>query len=103
MSSHTPRLTAGLAFVAVAVVVLAGCGGGGKKSAAPTTTATSTGAIMAHKNAKIAAEVPKSIQSKGTLTVAADATYAPNEFIGTNGHTVMGMSPDLGHAIGDVL
>src|ERR687886_3114768 len=63
----------------------------------------STGMIMAHKNAKIAAEVPKKIASKGTLTVAADATYAPNEFIGPNGHTVMGMSPDLGHAIGDVL
>jgi polar amino acid transport system substrate-binding protein len=103
MSSHTPRLTAGLGLVALAAV-LAGCGGGGKKSAAPSTTATtSTGAIMAHKNAKIAAEVPKNIASKGTLTVAADATYAPNEFIGPDGHTVTGMSPDLGHAIGDVL
>ena len=33
------------------------------------------------------------IKSKGTLTVAADATYAPNEFIGANGQTVMGMDP----------
>jgi polar amino acid transport system substrate-binding protein len=43
----------------------------------------------------IAAEVPAKIKSKGTLTVAADATYAPNEFVGSNGHTVVGMDPDL--------
>jgi polar amino acid transport system substrate-binding protein len=104
MSSYTPRLTAGVLLVMAAAVVLAGCGGGGKKSATPTTSATtSTSGAMPEKNAKIAAEVPSKISSKGTLTVAADATYAPNEFIGPDGHTVMGMSPDLGHAIGSVL
>src|ERR671937_447545 len=104
MPSHIPRLTAGLGLVALAAVVLAGCGGGGKKSAAPSTTATtSTGMIMAHKNAKIAAEVPKAIKSKGTLTVAADATYAPNEFIGKDGHTVEGMDPDLAKALAGVM
>ena len=35
--------------------------------------------------------VPAAIKSKGTLTVAADASYAPNEFIGSDGHTVVGM------------
>jgi polar amino acid transport system substrate-binding protein len=55
------------------------------------------------KNPKIAAEVPQSIQSKGTLTVASDATYAPMEFIATNGHTVVGVDADLAQAIGGVL
>jgi polar amino acid transport system substrate-binding protein len=43
--------------------------------------------------------VPSAIKSKGTLTIASDATYAPNEFIGPDGHTVIGMDPDLVHAL----
>jgi polar amino acid transport system substrate-binding protein len=54
-------------------------------------------------NPKLAAEVPASIKSKVVLTVAADATYAPNEFIAKNGRTVVGMDPDLAKALGRVL
>ena len=54
-------------------------------------------------NAKIAAEVPAKIKAKGTLVVAADATYAPNEFIGSDGSTVMGMDADLAKALAGVL
>ena len=57
----------------------------------------------AAKNPKIAAEVPQSISSKGTLTVASDATYAPMEFVASNGKTVVGVDADLAKAIGDVL
>ncbi|MGH2973233.1 MAG: ABC transporter substrate-binding protein [Gaiellaceae bacterium] len=57
----------------------------------------------AAKNPKIAAEVPKAIASKGTLTVASDATYAPMEFVAKNGKTVVGVDADLAAAIGDVL
>ncbi len=38
-----------------------------------------------------------------TLTVATDATYPPIEFIAPDGHTVVGMDPDLGHALGKVM
>jgi polar amino acid transport system substrate-binding protein len=43
------------------------------------------------------------VKSKGTYTVAADATYAPNEFIAGNGHTVVGMDADLVKALGAVM
>ena len=86
------------ALVVVVALVAAGCGGS-KKSAQTTTATTGTAAA----NSKIAAEVPAKIKSKGTLTVAADATYAPNEFIGADGHTVEGMSPDLAHALAAVM
>jgi len=43
-----------------------------------TKTAERSGAVS-----EIAAQVPDSVKANGTLTVAADATYAPNEFIGT--------------------
>ena len=51
----------------------------------------------------IAKLVPAGIRAKGKLTVASDATYAPMELIAKDGHTVVGVDPDLGHAIGDVL
>jgi polar amino acid transport system substrate-binding protein len=50
-----------------------------------------------------ASQVPAKIKAKGTLTVAADATYAPNEFIGSNGKTVVGMDADLAVALGKQL
>jgi polar amino acid transport system substrate-binding protein len=43
--------------------------------------------------------VPAAIKSKGTLSVAADASYAPDEFIGPDGHTVVGMDADLSKAL----
>jgi polar amino acid transport system substrate-binding protein len=45
--------------------------------------------------------VPAAIKAKGTLSVAADATYAPDEFV--QGSTIVGMDPDLMNAIGKVL
>lgn len=89
-------LLGGLALVVLVAVLAAGCGGGGTSSTTPATRSTAV-------NQAIAAEVPAAIKSKGTLTVAADATYAPNEFIGADGKTVEGMSPDLGHALGRVM
>ncbi len=43
--------------------------------------------------------VPAKIKSKGTVVVAEDASYAPDEFIGSDGHTVVGMDADLAKAI----
>ena len=81
-------------IVAVALAVAAASVLAATAAAAPARSA---------KNPKIAAEVPQSIASKGTLTVASDATYAPMEFIATNGHTVVGVDADLAQAIGNVL
>jgi polar amino acid transport system substrate-binding protein len=47
--------------------------------------------------------VPSAIKSKGTLTVAEDASYAPDEFIGPDGHTVVGMDADLADALAGVM
>jgi len=60
-------------------------------------------AATVRKNPKIAAEVPDAIRAKGTLTVATDATYAPMEFIGANGKTVVGVDADLAKALDGVL
>jgi polar amino acid transport system substrate-binding protein len=74
---------------------------------AGTTTTSSTpapsGTWSVTKDATIAAEVPADVASAGSLTVATDATYAPNEFIPAGGTTIDGMDIDLGEAIGDVM
>jgi polar amino acid transport system substrate-binding protein len=101
---HRPKLSllGSLALVLVLSLVAAACGGNSKKaSSGPATTAATTTGSTA--NSKIAAEVPSKIKSKGTLTVAADATYAPNEFVGANGKTVEGMDPDLAKALAGVM
>jgi polar amino acid transport system substrate-binding protein len=49
----------------------------------------------------IAKLVPASIKSGGKLTVATDATYAPDEFM--QGSKIVGMDPDLMNAIGKVM
>src|SRR5947199_4165086 len=89
------RLSLTLAAVAVLALAAAGCGSSNKSS--------TTSNVTAAKNSKIAAEVPAAVKKKGTLTVAADATYAPNEFIAPDGKTVVGMDPDLVKALAEVM
>jgi polar amino acid transport system substrate-binding protein len=96
MSLHMPRpATAAIAVSVVAALAVAGCGSSKKSS--------TTSSVSASENSKVAAEVPAAIKKKGTITVAADATYAPNEFIAPDGKTVVGMDPDLGKALGQVM
>ena len=97
------------------VAAIAACGSSSSSSssassAAPASTSTSasTPATTATSSsggadAAVAKLVPAAIKSKGTLTVAADATYAPNEFIGPDGHTVVGMDADLSNALAKVM
>ena len=65
--------------------------------------ASAAGATSAHRAATVdqaaAKLVPAKIKAKRTLTIAEDASYAPNEFIGSDGHTVVGMDADLAKAI----
>ena len=46
--------------------------------------------------------MPGSIKSAGSITIAEDASYAPDEFVGPNG-TVVGMDADLAKALGQVM
>jgi polar amino acid transport system substrate-binding protein len=93
-------LLGSLVLVSLVALVAAGCGGGNEKSS--TTTAATTTSAAAGADPTVAALVPSKYKSK-TLKVAADATYAPNEFIASDGHTVVGMDPDLAKALARVM
>jgi polar amino acid transport system substrate-binding protein len=98
MSSTAQRLTLGLVVLAIA-----GCGSSNKTSSTSSTTSSTTTSKAPAKDAKVAALVPATIKSSGTLSVAADASYAPNEFVGSNGKTVEGMDADLAKALASVM
>jgi polar amino acid transport system substrate-binding protein len=112
----------------VGVVALAGCGsssststkfkaaatppaGSSTSTAATTSTSAATSTAAAPStpiptpaaNAAAEALVPSAIKSKGTITVAADASYAPDEFFASNGTTVIGMDADLSTALAAVM
>jgi polar amino acid transport system substrate-binding protein len=96
------RLVAGIGVPALAVLAIAGCG---SSSSSNSTSATSTGSSVstASANSAIEAQVPAAIKTKGTLNVATEAQYAPNEFIAPDGHTVIGMDADLMKALAAVM
>lgn len=102
MSARTPRrrLLAVAATLAVGSLVITGCsssktstsGAGSSASAIPTPTAV----------ASLAALLPADLKSSGKLVVAADASYAPNEFKDAKGN-IVGMDVDMANAIAQTL
>lgn len=101
-----------VALVLSCVVAVTACGSSSSNNSSASSSSSSTSASTSTPaasssgggaNAAVAKLVPASIKSKGTLTVAADATYPPNEFIAPDGHTVIGMDADLMKALGAVM
>jgi polar amino acid transport system substrate-binding protein len=90
----------------VCAAVIAACGSsssssssGSGSSASSSSSSTPTPAA----NPAVVKLVPSSIKSKGTITVAADASYAPDEFFASDGKTVIGMDPDLVKALAAIM
>ena len=91
-------------LVVALALALAACGSSSNdNSTSSGGTSGSGGSTAVSKDAAIAAQVPADIKSKGTLTVAADATYPPNEFLNPGQKTVMGMDADLANALASVM
>lgn len=81
-----------------AAVAFAGCGSSDNSSSNKSAKTPSV-----TKDSATAALVPAAVKKKGTLTVAADATYPPNEFIKPGTKKVIGMDADLADALGKVM
>jgi polar amino acid transport system substrate-binding protein len=104
----TVAVTMGAVAVLAAACSSSSSSTGTSTTAAPSTTATTvalpTTVIPTQPtDAAIAATVPAAVKSKGTIDVATDATYAPDEFIAPDGSTIVGMDADLATAITQVL
>lgn len=88
--------------VAAAVLTMAGIEGCGVHNVEGGST-LSAAAVSVRVDPSIAAQVPAAVRSKRTLTIAADATYAPAEFMSSDGKTVIGFGPDLARAVAKLL
>jgi polar amino acid transport system substrate-binding protein len=84
-----------VAIAAVVALTLAGCGGdddsGGGGASEPAATVAADQAL--------AAKVPAAVKSDGTIKIGTDSTYAPNEFLDSDGKTVIGFEVDLFDAV----
>lgn len=95
MKRRTLALT-GLVAVGLA---LSACGSdslsntGGTKTPAP--AASTTTAV----DPALVAAIPAKIKTAGKVVIGTDATYQPNEFLDTDGQTVIGMDVDLFNAV----
>jgi polar amino acid transport system substrate-binding protein len=97
------RRRTGLALVTtLAALSLVACGSDTSTTGtAPTTAPAPTTATTAASGATddLAAQVPDAIKSDGKLKIGTDASYPPNEYVDTDGKTIVGWDVDLGTAI----
>lgn len=68
-------------------------------------TGTGTGAPVPSASAEtsLADKVPADIKAAGKLLIGTDASYAPNEYLDSDGKTVVGFDVDLFNAVGQKL
>ncbi len=100
-----------IVLVALAsVFVASGCGSddnndttGASGTAGASTAAGAFNAATVKTDPAVADQVPAAVKNKGTLVVAMDASYPPNEFFAANGKTIIGMDADLAKALGKTM
>ncbi len=111
MFDHGTRRIRGVgavALVAVAALIAGACAKSTTSSSGGTTTTTTSASTSSGspaavaKDPTIAAEVPPAIAARGTIIVATDASYAPNEFVDAS-NQVTGWDVQLGQALGQVM
>lgn len=59
--------------------------------------------VTATYDADLHAALPPSVRESGVLRVGTDASYPPMSFFDEDGRTIVGVEPDLGEALGEVL
>ena len=90
------RAVLGLAAAAALTLSLAACG-------SETDTTSSTPIASASADTSLADKVPADIKAAGKLVIGTDSSYAPSEFLDTDGKTVIGFDVDLFNAVAQKL
>jgi polar amino acid transport system substrate-binding protein len=90
------RAILGLAAAAALTLSLAACG-------SESGTGSSTPIASASADTSLADKVPADIKAAGKLTIGTDSSYAPSEFLDTDGKTVIGFDVDLFNAVAQKL
>jgi polar amino acid transport system substrate-binding protein len=96
MKARRWRQGALLGLVMVVALVAAGCGDDSDTGGGTTET---TAAAAPTVDEALAAKVPEAVKSDGKVLIGTDASYAPNEFLDTDGKTVVGWDVELFNAV----
>jgi polar amino acid transport system substrate-binding protein len=88
-STADGRRAALILTTAVLTLSLAACG---DKNETPSSGAS---APTANADSALAAKVPAAVSADGKILVGSDTTYAPNEFLDTDGKTAVGFDVDV--------
>jgi len=120
----TSRRVAACAAATLGLILLAGCGASTTAPNAATTAASTAGSagsaasqaassadeavpsplnLNLTKDDAIAAALPDKYKQSGTIVVATDPSYAPNEFLPEGSNDPIGMDIDLANALGQVM
>jgi polar amino acid transport system substrate-binding protein len=92
------RAILGLAAAAALTLSMGACGSESDDSGSSGAPAPSASADTA-----LADKVPADIKAAGKLTIGTDSSYAPNEFLDSDGKTVVGFDVDLFDAVAQKL
>ena len=87
-----------LAVAASTALTLTACGSD-SLSESDSSSAPTTSASAATVDEALAAKLPEKIKSAGKVVIGTDATYQPNEYLDTDGKTVIGMDVELFDAV----
>ncbi|WP_375483855.1 ABC transporter substrate-binding protein [uncultured Jatrophihabitans sp.] len=97
MSPRTRPVLAGLSILTAAALALTGCGSGKKVN-----DTASSAKVSVSKNTSLNSQLPASVRSRGSLTMATDPSYAPIEFTKSGGG-FQGFDVDLANALGKTM
>jgi polar amino acid transport system substrate-binding protein len=95
MKTRRWRRGALLGLVMAVALVAGGCGDDSDTGGGTTETTAAAPTV----DEALAAKVPDAIKSDGKVLIGVDASYAPNEFLDTDGKTVVGWDVDLFNAV----
>ncbi|TDC36322.1 ABC transporter substrate-binding protein [Micromonospora sp. 15K316] len=92
------RAVLGAAGAAALLLSLAACG-----EEEPSDSAGAGPSVSASADSSLADKVPAAIKADGKIVVGTDSTYAPAEFLDTDGKTVIGFDVELFRAVAQKL
>jgi polar amino acid transport system substrate-binding protein len=98
MLRSNPSRRAVLGVVA-AVAMTVSLGACGKESDTGSSGGAGTPAASSAVDSALAAKVPAAIKSAGKIIIGTDSSYAPSEYLDTDGKTVIGFDVDLFNAV----
>lgn len=106
---RTPVRVVAVGITSSLLLTACGSSGGTSGQAAPGGGSAASGASSSSsstalgKDDAIAAMVPASIRSSGKLTIATEGAYAPFELFASDNKTLIGVDPELGTALAQVM